>query len=116
MTRKRKADVEAEEQLFARDAKKIRNPLVQKTHFRTVEESGIDVRTTISGRESNATEIPINNTVPPDAIPTHGSSRKDDEKKKKTQVCSILLTYATCFTNTHLPEFTTPGRFRALLR
>jgi hypothetical protein len=109
MTCKCKAEIEVEEQLFSWDAKKIRNPLVHKTNFRTVEESGINVRTIISGRESNATEIPVKSiagasskdeTVPPDAIPSN-------EEKQKSQVRSI---YYRCyaFTDTYLPEFTTP--------
>jgi hypothetical protein len=93
MTRKRKADIEAEELLLGWDAKKIRNPLVHKTHFQTVDESGINVRTTISGQESNATEIPIN-TVHPDAIPSHGINAEDDKQKKKMQVCSM---YYLCY-------------------
>jgi hypothetical protein len=93
MTRKRKAEIEAEEQLFSWDAKKIQNSLVHKTHFQTIKESGIDVCTTISVRESKATGITIN-TVPPDAILLQESSPEDDEKKKKTQVCSM---YSPCY-------------------
>lgn len=84
MTRKRKADVEEEERLVVRDVKRIRNPLVHKTHFRTIGESGIEEHTVISGRELDATEISVNTVPPEDAIPS-----EDDKKKKQTQVRSI---------------------------
>jgi hypothetical protein len=109
MTCKCKAEIKVEEQLFSWDAKEIRNPLVHKTNFQTVKESGINVCIIISRRESNAIEIPVksiagasskDDTVPPDAMPSN-------EEKQKSQVHSI---YYRCyaFTDTYFPEFTTP--------
>jgi hypothetical protein len=85
MSRKRKADVDEEDLQFSRDVSRIRNPYVRKTHFRTISDQGIDVRTTISEREtsaagSSAAPAPVPETISSDA------DLGDVAAKKQTQV------------------------------
>lgn len=83
--------MEEEELQFSRQAARIRNPHVHKAHFRTVGDSGMEVRTTTHRSDSSTTGI---TTLSP--LITDDASHqpdlmddKDDLPRKQTQVCSV---------------------------
>jgi hypothetical protein len=104
MSRKRKADLEAEELEFRKNVQKIPNPYVQTTYLRTFGEEGEEVDTITSSRRpypgpSTAPVVPN----PPDPVTSIGSD------KKQTQVSVVISN--TNLANYLLLEFETAGRF-----
>ena len=89
MGRKRKADIEDEEQQFSQQAARIRNSHVHKARFRTIGETGIEVRTTTNGHDLSSREV----LSPPQPIADDETSYQpdltDDQARKQTQVHSI---------------------------
>jgi len=82
MSKKRQA---LNDELFSRHAKKIKNPLVQQAHFHNVGSSGVDVHTTITGR--NSLPKRLESSVTPKPFHDIAFKQKpEDEGKKQTQV------------------------------
>jgi hypothetical protein len=89
MGRKRKADIEEEAQQLSQQVTKIRNPHVHKSRLRTVGDAGTEVRTTISGRDTIATDDSKDPAAPApttDDMTSNDADAENSDAKKRTQV------------------------------
>ena len=102
MSRKRKAEFD-----LARQATKIPNPYIQKSHFRIIEDAGPQVYTTVLARtQPLAPPLP---TTPPPSTPILITD-ETEKRKTRTQVPQVLR-YSRSYTDCIFAELATPGRF-----
>jgi hypothetical protein len=95
MTRKRKADKEAEESIFRQQCVKFKNPHVIRANFHTVNHSGTTVKPSVLGR-TQIHIVPHAKTSPPELPLAHddqGDGSIDEvpsPAKKKTQASATV--------------------------
>jgi hypothetical protein len=74
---------------FAKQTKKIRNPLVHQAHFHNVGESRVDVNTTTTGRQS--LPRPSESSIRPMLLRDVASQQEpENERKNQTQVGLVI--------------------------